>query len=438
MAEIFPLIYFTHAKLKPNQNLTASIELADSEDQDEFGGNSNGVKRTSFDSESKKKKLKLNIKDVNMNYEAFEDDEQPFLIGLLDKNTNEISDICKSPYFIVKPECYVSKSNESSTFSNVASQASTYSEKLNSLTAAFGSSKKRKAMQTKLKNKIDSETLESALSAAVEETRVNNLTKRNLSDIDEDDDDDEKSSEAKKVDEKTLSEQFSILPEPNKNATSAYEVYSLNQLFGMTNSEIDHFTAELSTKFATATSESIKKWTDMNIYSKYVIEHLLIYLNSKFNHQYALAKCKLLAYMNYLMVIYNLKPNQMQSKTAMKTSEIPSNVIDRLFDSYTVSAPGARSKSNRSMPRRLKDKLICHICILALFIDDFETNLDVFQKDLKLPMQRIVEFCQALGCHVKSKVNTLGDKKIVCKMAYLKLPLNDTTKYEAKKRSKRN
>jgi len=38
----------------------------------------------------------------------------------------------------------------------------TFSDKLNSLTSAFGSTRKRKAMQSKLKNKLDTETLDVA------------------------------------------------------------------------------------------------------------------------------------------------------------------------------------------------------------------------------------------------------------------------------------
>jgi DNA-directed RNA polymerase I subunit RPA49 len=431
MVEVLPLVYFTHAELKSNENLNAEIQLVETETEN----SNNKIKtKSTFDSATNKKKLKLNIKDDNMSYEAIEEDDQPFMIGILDKSSNHIS-IYKAPYFIVKPECYLSNQDENCINLASINHSGTYSEKLNFLTAAFGSSKKRKAMQTKLKNKIDKETLELAVSAAVEETKKNS---GNSSEDDIDEDNVEEENECNKADKQKLSEQFSILPAPNKDAKEPYEVYNLNELFSITNNEIDRFTSELATKFASATLESIKKWSDMNIYSKYLCEHLLIYLNSNFNHQYKLAKCKLLAYMNFLMVLYNLKPAQLRSKTPLKTAEVPSAFVDRLFNLYTVNSINAQSKLTRSMPRRLKDKLICHICVLALFIDDFETSLDTFQKDLKLSIQRIVEFYQALGCYVKSKVSTAENKKILCKIACLKLPLNESKKYESKKRSKRN
>ena len=95
-----------------------------------------------------------------MSYEAFEEDEQPFLVGILDKNNGKLS-ICNTSYFLMKPECYLNQASDDKKENLAVDQSISYADKLNSLTAAFGSSKKRKAMQTKLKNKLDVETLES-------------------------------------------------------------------------------------------------------------------------------------------------------------------------------------------------------------------------------------------------------------------------------------
>jgi DNA-directed RNA polymerase I subunit RPA49 len=425
MTELLPLVYFTHAELKSNENFNADIQFV--ETKYEYLNNIQKKKLT-FDPVISNKKLKLDIKDDNMSYEAIEEDDQPFVVGILDRSNNNIS-IYKAPYFIVKPECYINKKAVNSINLASINPSGSYSEKLNFLTAAFGSSKKRKAMQTKIKNKIDKETLEFAVSAAVEEANSN---KNNSND------DENEENLVNKIDEIKMAEHFSILPVPKKDAKAPNEVYNLNELLAITNNELEHFTSDLATKFATATLESIKKWDNMNVYSRYLCEHLLIFLNSNFNHQYKLAKCKLLAYMNYLMILYNLKPSQLRSKAPLKTTEIPGVFLDRLLNIYTVNSVNSQSKLTRCMPRRLKDKLICHICILALFIDDFETNLETFQKDLKLSAQRLVEFYQALGCYTKNKVSSNGNKKTVCKIAYLKLPLNDNKTIESKKRSKRN
>ena len=408
MTEIVPLIYFSHAELKHPEDIQARLELITTEN-----------KTSSLTKSKVSKKFKLNIEDADMNYEAIEEDESPFLVGILDKNTQDIT-MSSTPYFILKPECYLGTRTKSESLS--VNPESTYSEKLNALTAAFGSSKKRKAMQTKLKNKIDTETLESAVNAAVEESKQN----VNLNQI-----------EDNQENVQNL-EQFSIIPIPNKNAKAPLEVYDLNEILGVTHAEFDRFTGEQSSKFASATTELIKSWKAKRIYSEYVCEHAILISGSKSSHQYKLQKAKQLVYINYLMAIYKLKSSQLRARNPFNSNDVPEVVANRLLEQYTVlSASNAQAKNVRSMPRRLKDKLVCHILILALYIDDFVTCLDFFQKDLKLSIKKISDFYQALGCFIKNTVTTVNNKKMVVKKAELKIPLNETNRLEGKKRSKK-
>lgn len=416
MTEILPLIYFSHADLKTKENLNVSLEIIKPDlDISKF--------KSAFDAnKNARKKIKLNITDTDMNYEAVEEDDQPYVVGILDKSDNSIS-VCQTPYFIMKPECYLGTNQSESTSNLSINQNSTYSEKLDSLTAAFGSSKKRKAMQTKLKNRIDTETLETAVNTAVEES------KKNMNGVNHDEDE--------AGDNEASVEQFSILPVPNTNATTPAEVYNVNEILSLSTAEFDRYTAELSTKFGTATIEMINKWKTTQIYSEYICNNLLRLSGSKSNHQYRILKCKQLAYMNYLTVLYRLKAAQLRSKTSLNSLEVPDQIINKLFELYTVlTATNAQSRNVRSMPRRLKDKLTCHILILALHIDDFATELEAFQKDLKLSIQRLSDFFQALGCYIKSHVITVNDKKLVCKKATLSLPLNEIKKDNSKKRSR--
>ena len=409
MNEVLPLVYFTHADLKSKENLKVNFEIVKTE--------KSSVK-SAFDSKKLRKKIKLNIQDDNMNYEALEEDEQPFLVGILDKKSDTVS-VYNTPYFIMKPECYFNSNNLGE---NAASNA-TYSEKLDSLTAAFGSSKKRKAMQTKLKNRIDTATLDVAVNAAVEESKKNAANSEPPS---------ETPSETKSI------EQFSIMPVPNKDAKAPSEVYNLNETLCISQAEFERFTGQLSAKFAVATHQDLRKWKDMNIYSEFICERLFMLSSTKSGMQYKMMKCKQLAYMYFLIALFRLKPVQIGTKSPLGSTEVPAPVVSKLFDMYTVvSIKNAQSKNVRSIPSRLKDKLICHILILALFIDEFATNLEAFQKDLKISMQRIVDFYNALGCHVKSKVTTVNSKKVVSKVSSLTLPLNDMKNIEGKRRAKK-
>jgi len=233
-------------------------------------------------------------------------------------------------------------------------------------------------------------------------------------------------------------EQFSIMPVPNKEAKEPNEVYNLHEVLEITQNEFDRFTLELSKKFAISTNESVSKWKEMNIYPDYVCEHLSQLINSKSNQHYKMLKCKQLAYMSYLIQVYRLNSAQLKSKSPLANYQIHDSTVNKLLSIYTVvSIDNSQSKKIRSMPRRLKDKLTCHILVLALFIDDFLTTLDGLQKDLKLSIQKLVDFYQALGCFIKSSVVSLDKKRIISKKASLTLPLNDVSKKGEKKKRER-
>ena len=170
----------------------------------------------------------------------------------------------------MKPECYLSSKQEQNNQMPVNPNLS-YSDKLNSLTAAFGSSKKRKAMQTKLKNKLDVETLETAVGNAIEESKKNAVSRPVVS-LDKD-----------LETESNFEADFSIMPKQNKEAKAPNEVYQLNEALSIETSEFERFTLELSKKFAIATNESIKIWKASSQYPEYVCEFLSRLTNSKSN-----------------------------------------------------------------------------------------------------------------------------------------------------------
>ena len=428
---IVPLIYFTHAELKSSDQLSASFDIVNNKAATQ--SSTTVAPLTIFDSgasSSRAKRIKLSIHDENMSYEGVEEDEQPFHIAIVDKSKT-ITSVCRTPYFIVRPECYL-RTESTLAINAQASAQATYSEKLNSLTAAFGSSKRRKAMQTKIKNKIDSDTLEVAVSAAVEEAQRTKSNLANDNDTNESDDEEENGG-ARRLDNAA---DHVILPVANKSATKPHEVYPLRDLFGggLGQQQLDAYTSELATKFATASTDTIKQWLNAGIYANYICERLNVLASSSAaasasatHYQFKMGKCRLLALVHFLLTAYGLKPAQLRAKRGiMSGMDVPDAMVERLLDAYTcVSAANAQARSVRSMPRRLKDKLVCHILVVALHVDDFATQCDTFQRDLKLSMQRLVDFYQTLGCHVKTKITQASNKKSQCKLATLTLPLFD-------------
>lgn len=69
---------------------------------------------------------------------------------------------------------------------------------------------------------------------------------------------------------------------------------------------------------------------------------------------------------------------------------VPDVVQQMILSRFTMSSvPTVADKGARHvMPDRLRDKLLCHILLLALFIDDFSFDVTVLQKDLQLDTTR--------------------------------------------------
>ena len=54
---------------------------------------------------------------------------------------------------------------------------------------------------------------------------------------------------------------------------------------------------------------------------------------------------------------------------------------------------GGDSRTDYVLPSRMKDKLLCHILLLALFIDNFSFDITVLQKDLQIDNTRYNRQC---------------------------------------------
>lgn len=157
---VIPLVHFSHANLIDSSVLRAHLDIVKIKKPAQSSESSRVLTLENGHHHHRSKRLKLVIQDEDMTYEGLEEDESPFMLGVVPKDSsNERISILDTSFFVLKPECYV-ESDEPEKIEDEHNTGGTYSEKLNSLTAAFGSSKKRRAMQTKLRNKIDSDALE--------------------------------------------------------------------------------------------------------------------------------------------------------------------------------------------------------------------------------------------------------------------------------------
>jgi len=102
---------------------------------------------------------------------------------------------------------------------------------------------------------------------------------------------------------------------------------------------------------------------------------------------------------------------------------IPSVIKERLLSMFSVE-----KESSRAVSKRLKDKLVSYILVLALMIDEFSLDCSVIMRDLKFSMPRLTKHLRAVGCvitssNVQRKRKLEDTSDIPSKTAVLKVPL---------------
>ncbi len=62
----------------------------------------------------------------------------------------------------------------------------------------------------------------------------------------------------------------------------------------------------------------------------------------------------------------------------------PTLVKDKLLAKFTERREEGGGRFSSILSRRMKDKILSHLCVLALFIDNFSVDCTTLQQDLRL------------------------------------------------------
>lgn len=284
----------------------------------------------------------------------------------------------------------------------------TYKQKIDDLTASFGSKKKKQAMGSRLRNEIRGEALEKALSSAVDDAVTQYKTQDRI---------------------KPEEEQSSILPPYNKDAAKPVDVYSLTDIISPLEMEVLSVPAQ---KFYDCKRDEINAWEKSQQYPKYILNHLAV-LPSASDRRWKM--CKMLMYLHYMVQLYTKNAKELNSRDLMP-QEWPVEVKEKLLKSFTLLVDSG-TKKTRCMPSRLKDKLLLHILIICLMTDEFELPLNDLQKDLKIGTKSLELHVKCLGCNVKSQTLVEDDQKFVLRSAVLTVPLKFPEVISKKNKSRR-
>ncbi|XP_054716738.1 uncharacterized protein LOC129226163 [Uloborus diversus] len=167
---------------------------------------------------------------------------------------------------------------------------------------------------------------------------------------------------------------------------------------------------DLAAKLTNATPEDIARWKAEKVYCKYVLSHLEDGIDDS-------RKAKFLAYYNLMSTFINYPYTEFRKKSA--AVEIPEPFQRRLLDDFTVTSTTTMGRNQRSFPPKMKDKLLSHMIVLALFIDDFCSDSGLIHADVKFGLVHLLSVAQLLGCYVRKKTTPS-----VVKLIELRVPLN--------------
>ncbi|XP_038055709.1 DNA-directed RNA polymerase I subunit RPA49-like isoform X2 [Patiria miniata] len=297
-----------------------------------------------------------------------------YLVGVLDKKRGKMK-VFDAQSFHLRPWFGESKGDEESVNATNNEKLSTL-QKNDRLTEAFGSSRKQRALESRLRSAVTSQALETLANKAVKHAQS-------------------QPASAVKPDE---ADSGSILPPRNKKAQILNDVYDLNDIISPVCMEMLREVADTSV-FLEATKEQITEWRTEEKYCDYILGHLEKLPTKAEDKQQRVC---ILVYMHYLRKMYAINQKDLKAKKVVVAEDLPDAFNQHFLDNFTqMSASVDGVRKQRSFPQKLKEKVLVRMLTLALLIDDFKTDLGHLQKGLTAQMYLFRNHARALGCKVK-------------------------------------
>ncbi|XP_022091564.1 DNA-directed RNA polymerase I subunit RPA49-like [Acanthaster planci] len=298
-----------------------------------------------------------------------------YLVGVLDKKTGKMK-IYDTQSFHLRPWFGQTRGEEESA--NVTGKEElTFLQKNDRLTEAFGSSRKQRALESRLRSAVTSQALETLASKAVKHAQSQPETVMVP--------DDEADTRG-------------ILPPCNKVAQSLKDVYNLEDIISPICMEMLKQVPDISV-LEEATKEQITDWKKEGKYSDYILGHLEDLPKDAEERQQRVC---ILVFIHYLRKLYAISAKEIRAKKVVVAEDLPDVFNQHLLDTFTqMSASVDGVRMQRCFPRKLKEKVLVHMLTLALLIDGFKTDLLTLQRGMTAQMHLFRNHARALGCKVK-------------------------------------
>ncbi|XP_041359507.1 DNA-directed RNA polymerase I subunit RPA49-like isoform X1 [Gigantopelta aegis] len=327
-----------------------------------------------------------------------------YYVGIVNEVTGKMS-VCDAEIFKMQP---VLKDGPAELVFDEDQSNMSFREKADLLTTAFGSAKQKKGVTRRLQTQVKGDSFEKSLTAAADRALKEGGSKL-LAGMN------------KNVNEVTT------IPPCNRDAEFPEYVYNLDDIISP--GEMEALTDPAKT-FYDSTQEQIKQWEQAKSCPQFVLTRLA-YLPLNEEARWWHSKC--LLFMKYLCRLYLVNAKQMNKIYEIFPDDCPDMVKTSLLNRFTLLVEGTNKKKPvRCMSAWVKDKLAYYILVLGLIIDHFSTDLQYFQKDLRIGQKKLLILYQMLGCKITKQKDPNGVQSNDTYIATLSIPLQPMLDYKVK------
>lgn len=269
----------------------------------------------------------------------------------------------------------------------------TYRGQMDALASAFGSKRKRRAVESRLRLAVQESSLQLSASATLGEIQESAVLKEAIDSPSE----------------------VSAIPPQNKDAAIPQDVYRIEDIIEVD----DHpYLDQLAKPLLDAEAEMIAQWRADATYSDYVLQRIKRLSKDPRNRE---LEGRMLAYYQLLLNVSRMRSVDFRRKDPMPNIDEP--IKQKLLNTFTLSAMNEHGKCKRTFPTRLRDKVFAYMLVLVLILEDYKVDLTLVQPDMKASVMRLVTIGSALGCHVGT--HRLPGSIINTRYLELKLPLHE-------------
>ncbi|XP_061490564.1 DNA-directed RNA polymerase I subunit RPA49 isoform X2 [Rhineura floridana] len=316
-----------------------------------------------------------------------------YFVGVLDKNSGQM-EVYNAELFNMQP--LISDDVADDDLSEYLTKS--YREKVDLCVEAFGTNKQKRALNSRRMNAVGKEVLNKAVAKAAEDIIETKGVAALVSNAAEDE----------------KAEVSLVLPPCHKDADKPEDVYKFEDIISP--AEYEALQAPAAA-FMNVTSAEILKMIEEKKHCSFVLDELKSMPVGEKSRDHK-ARC-----LWFLDRLVKLSSQKVVKKKHAMGPDCPHIISNKLVKTFTVLSFGNGRLKNH-VSASMKVKIVAYAIALALHINNFQTDLTVLQRDLKVRDSRILDIAKAMRLKFTKSKGFYGIDEHKVVTLSLPLPIN--------------